>query len=86
MNTYGTTRGQVTIKIVTGLLLMGIMLPTAQGQFSITYYDNYNNVTHCWDNWEGLYGTNPPPFWNDEYLANFTSGHTEQSALITGPR
>jgi len=52
------------------------------GTFTVTYYDNYNNFTNAWDDWDywAVPQIDRQEFWNDEYLANFTSGNTQQSA------
>lgn len=77
MKTRSVAVQRAEMTILFSVLLLAVGLPPALGQFNITYYDNYDNSTQSWDYWEV---GDTLRFWDEEYLADFTSGNTEPSA------
>lgn len=75
---------RIWVGMAFAVLVIGVS-PVAADVFNITYYDNYNNDPGgSWEAWQEAAGQQ---YWNPEYLANFGSGNTFQTAhyLATMP-
>jgi len=77
MKTHNITLQRAEMTLLFSVLVLAPGLPSALGQFNITYYDNFNYVTNEWAWWGGT--ETPLNIWDDAFRVRFTSGKTQST-------